>query len=514
MHSRICLGALILGLVGCGVFGADSSDPGGGTPSVTPDGGLPMGAPPATVGTPDNNELTNEFGVFVATTGSADGDGTKEHPFASIGAGIERVKDLKLRVYVCAGTYNESLTLVDAVSVIGALTCDGGAWHTGGARTVLAAPTSPAIRAKNIVSTTRFDGFDVSAPVGTAMSPSSIALIAENASKLTVANTKLTSAKAFDGADGADGTQLTLAATAKGTDGLASAGPALADPIKPIPYQGGTAGGVGSCAGAAGHDGESGGAGGNGATEHCGAAVVMGNTIYLWQVYGADVRTDAVPHSGAAGGAGTDGVSAAAIGALTPAGYTPVAGTAGTDGAPGKGGSGGNGGPLYGASGVAADNNKYHFGAAGAGGGAGGCPGLAGTFGGGGGASIAALVFASPGLAFTTTELVAGAGGAGGKGAFGGQPTAGGAPGAIKAGATAASAGGAGGRAGFSGNGAGGPSVALAHTGGEIVVAQDTHLTAGTAGAGVVERSRTDSVGNKVTIPASASGPATPTLAF
>ena len=37
---------------------------------------------------------------------------------------------------------------------------------------------------------------------------------------------------------------------------------------------------------------------------------------------------------------------------------------------------------------------------------------------GGGGASIAALVFASPGLSFTTCELVAGNGGNGGKGAF------------------------------------------------------------------------------------------------
>ena len=143
MHTRILLGAGLLGLVGCGVFGSDASDPApvAATPHAPPaandDGGLPEGAPPPAVGTPANNELTNEFGVFVTATAAAGGDGTMDHPFATISAGIERVKDLKLRVYVCAGTYKESLTLVNAVSVISALSCDGGVWKTGGAHAVL-----------------------------------------------------------------------------------------------------------------------------------------------------------------------------------------------------------------------------------------------------------------------------------------------------------------------------------------------------------------------------------------
>jgi len=122
-------------------------------------------------------------------------------------------------------------------------------------------------------------------------------------------------------------------------------------------------------------------------------------------------------------------------------------------------------------------------------------------------------VFASAGLSLTTTELVAGGGGNGGKGAFPSAPTAGGNPGAPASGTTLAAAGGAGGRAGFSGNGAGGPSIALAHTGGEIVVAADTHLTAGAAGAGVPDRSM-DVDGVTVTIPASIAGAAMPILAF
>ena len=162
------------------------------------------------------DELTSEFGVFVTTTGTADGDGTKEHPLLTIAAGIDKVKDLKLRVYVCAGTYAESLTLVNAVSVIGSLGCDGGVWTPTGGRSILNAPTSPAVRAKDIALATRFEGFDVTAPAGTAAAPNSIALIAENAPMLTVAKSKLTSAKAWDGADGSDPTQLVSGATLDG----------------------------------------------------------------------------------------------------------------------------------------------------------------------------------------------------------------------------------------------------------------------------------------------------------
>jgi hypothetical protein len=522
MHSRILLGAGLLGLVGCGVFGSDStSDPppvaaAPDPPAATEDGGLPEGAPPPAVGTPANNELTNEFGVFVTATAPTGGDGTIEHPFATISAGIERVKDLKLRVYVCAGTYKESLTLVNAVSVISALSCDGGVWTTGGARAVLEAPTSPAIRAKDIGLSTRLEGFDVTAPAGTAMTPNSIALIAENAPMLTIASSKLTSAKAFDGVDGTDGVQLTLGALAKGTDGYAQSGPSVpGNPFAAIGHNTGRPGGVGSCVGAAGHDGESGGTGGNGATEKCGPA----GPLYLWSIYssaatGAYERSDAMVRVASPGAAGTDGASAQSVGLLTPDGYSPSSGTNGTDGAPGKGGGGGNGGPHAIDTGLhcsATLNGNYFYGASGAGGGAGGCPGLAGTAGGGGGASIAALVFASPGLTLTTVDLVAGDGGRGGKGTFGSLPQPGGQPGTTPTGASPATAGSFGGRAGFSGNGAGGPSAALAFTAGAVVLSPDTHTTAGAAGAGVAVRSEPFT---SVTMPASAAGSSVPVLQF
>ena len=523
MHSRILLGVGLLGLVGCGVFGSDStSDPAPVAatpepPAATDDGGLPEGAPPPAVGTPANNELTNEYGVFVSAAAPAGGDGTLERPFATISAGIERVKDLKLRVYVCAGTYKEALALVNAVSVIGALSCDGGVWQTGGARVVLQAPTSPAIRAKDIALATRLEGFDVTAPAGTAMAPNSIAFIAENATMLTVANTKLTSAKAFDGADGTTAAQLTAGTTTAGGNGLPFSA-ALANPITGPRPQLGAAGGIGTCGGAPGHDGENGKKGGTGAIELCEqfTHIATGQVDWQWVPYtrGGVVytRSDGVPGTGAAGIPGSDGASASTYGGFTPEGYAPRDGTAGVDGAPGLGGGGGNAAPTnFGAQCGSANVGNIIYDASGAGGGAGGCPGLAGKPGNGGGASIAALVFASPGLSLTGCDLVAGDGGKGGSGAFPSAPTPGGNPGIGPSGTTAALGGGAGGRAGFSGNGAGGPSVALAYTGGNIVAAQDTHLTPGTAGVGVAARTNAST---NVTIPASASGPAMATLAF
>jgi hypothetical protein len=521
MHSRIILGVGILGLMGCGIFGSEDTStppaaaapaPPGTDPAASTDGGLPEGAPPASVGTPMPNELTNEFGVFVTATAAAGGDGTKEHPLATISAGIERVKDLKLRVYVCAGTYAESLTLVNAVSVIGSLACDGGVWTTGGGRSIVNAPTSPAMRAKDITLTTRFDGLDVNAPAGTAASPNSIGLIAQNATMLTVANTKLVSSKAFDGADGTDGVQLTLGASANGHNGAAAGGPFALAPFSPIPRQPGAAGGVGACVGAPGHDGVSGGQGGTGSTQDCKASVVGGNTVYIWNLVDLSYdRSNAVPQPSGPGIAGTDGTSASTIGSFsTVDGYAPAGGSAGGDGSPGKGGTGGSAGPLWGTPGDASNVGTYRIGASGPGGGAGGCPGLAGAPGTGGGASVAALVFASPGLAFTTVELVAGDGGRGGKGAFGSLELGGGAPGTFPSGATAGTAGSLGGRAGYSGNGAGGPSIALASTGGAVAVAPDTHTTPGVAGAGVAARTNAGGV----TIPASVAGPAMPVFQF
>lgn len=515
MHLRSCSALVLVGLLGCGVFGSDPSE-GAGDPADPAKPGdptqLPPDAPPPLEEAPRDDELTEKYGVFVTPNGTEDGDGTRAHPLASINAAIARVKDSKLRVYVCAGLYKESVTLVSGVSMVGALACDGATWRTSAQRARVEAPASPALQARDIVLGTRFEGFDVVAPAGAPEAPSSIGLLAERASKLVIVGSKLAAGKAADGADGAEGTALTLGAGTQGADGLAYEGPLVPGGMAgTVGYHKGQSGGVGSCDGAAGHDGENGGQGGNAATQVCAEA----GGVTRWNVYSTVFgtlydRSNGVALSGAAGVAGADGANAA-IGSLSPEGFTASAGSPGTDGQPGKGGSGGNGGAYFTGP---CPVGQYIYGAAGPGGGAGGCPGLAGAPGGGGGASIAALVFASAGLTFKASELVAADGGKGGQGAFGSEPTAGGAAGAPKNGSPPGAPGGAGGRAGFGGNGAGGPSFALAHSGGDPVVAPDTTTKAGAAGAGVAERTRTDAVGNAVTIPASPEGPSKPVHAF
>ena len=141
MHSRIILGVGILGLMGCGVFGSEDTSATRRrqrrrvTPRPTSDARAACPTrlhrrsarrPPTSSPRSVRRLRRDERYAPTATE-------RRQHPLATIAAGIERVKDLKLRVYVCAGTYDESLTLVNAVSVIGSLGCDGGMWTTGGA---------------------------------------------------------------------------------------------------------------------------------------------------------------------------------------------------------------------------------------------------------------------------------------------------------------------------------------------------------------------------------------------
>src|SRR5690606_27505872 len=116
---------------------------------------------------------------------------------------IELAKSNARRVYVCAGTYQEALVLSNGVSVIGGFDCSNpNEWKALGGKSRLEAPTSPAVTAAQIDHPTRFEGFEVVAPDGADGSPSSIALLANEATALTVAHATLRAGKGFDGANG------------------------------------------------------------------------------------------------------------------------------------------------------------------------------------------------------------------------------------------------------------------------------------------------------------------------
>lgn len=496
----------------CSTFTA-SADPPVAAPAAGADGGpVPDGphAPPVP-GTPDPSEFTEEFGVFVAPKGTPGASGTRERPLASIQAAIDLAQSLGKRVYVCAGTYRESLVVANSISVIGGLACPSGAWTVSSARSRVEAPSSPALVARNITAPTRIDGLEVIAPQGTDVNLSSIALVADVAPSLTVARSVLRASNAKGGASGVEGVQLALdQAAATGTAGE------VARERSSIP-QGG-AGGTSVCVNAAGHNGGSGGSGGKGGNASCSQCVSTPIAVcispYGWYATSGRPAAPGGAPSGAASSNGMDGSNAVA-GTFGAQGYLPSDGKAGSDGTPGAGGVGGAG--AQGAREATKTCDAAYVGgvwggSAGNGGGAGGCPGLAGTPGTGGGASVAALVFMSPGLTFDSSELVAGDGGQGGQGTLGSDATAGGQPIPALGLAGAPSPGQPGGTSGVSGNGNNGPSVAVVHSG-PAPTLRTTRTTHGQGGALMPERSR-DSLGVTRTVPATPAGAAQDILAL
>ncbi|MBX3191968.1 MAG: hypothetical protein KF819_33565 [Labilithrix sp.] len=485
----------------------------------TPDPGGPNAenpkAPPVS-GTPSDSELTEDFGVFVSKTGNDANTGARPKPFATIGAGIAEAKRVGKRVYVCAGTYHESITVQDSISIIGSLDCSTPTWKSSTNATRVESPSSPAMRATDITSPTRIEGLMLLAPNATASSGSSIGLVAERASGLVIARSRIMAGNAASGEDGVEGVQLSNGATVRGAAYVPEAEcvqGGVAQTCTPSVSLGwlkpkGGAGGVGACMGEAGHDGEAGGNGGSGGLHE---PYYNGSALRFMFRYFDDKVSNGpelgVVKQGVAGTAGTDGANANTIGVFSAEGYTPADGVPGTSGAPGKGGYGGRGANPQRDPNATPTNGVWR-GIGGAGGGAGGCPGLAGTAGTGGGASVAALLIDSP-VVIDDSTLVASSGGHGGRGALGSVPTAGGAPGNVAAGIPAIVAGAPGGRggaAGVSGNGAPGPSVGIAYKGAAPKLLSTSSVTRGNGGVARDAQTRTDGFGNVKTVPAMPAG--------
>lgn len=490
MHAprALVIATLSVLVAACASFGSDpEAPPAGGAPgpSGTPAPDPKKDAPPPPQATPPESELTEKFGYFVTEKGDDEDEGSRAKPFKTIGKALSTAKIDGKRIYVCAGNYAEAIVLEDGVSMIGGYDCSSATWMNGSTKSRIVSPTSPAMRATNITTTTRFEGFDVSAPGATEPSGSSIGLIAENAKALTIASARITSGSGAPGRVGIEGLQLreTNPNGGKGEQGsyeFASA----------VPYPA-AVGGTSTCEGAPNHDGGAGGSGGR-----PGHYLAKQNALTaFWDTLvshgSGEVKT------GADGKRGAPGASATAMGKLQVDGYVAADGEQGGDGQPGAGGAGGDAiGPPY----TAASDfvGQKWISRGGGGGGAGGCPGLAGTPGKGGGASIAVALFASP-VSFEKSSVEAGNGGAGGRGTFGSNPLPGGAGGMGLH--QSGKAGGAGGDSGVSGSGAGGPSWAIAHTGGAPKLTSTT-TRFGAGGAGALE----EVTATGKVLPASAAG--------
>ncbi len=452
------------------------------------DAALPPGCDAKKLPADDACVIDEAAAVFVSTTGSASGDGTRAKPLASIADGIT-------------------------------LACSSWKWNASG-RAKIASPQSPAMRATSINLDTRVEGFDVVAPAGTANAPSSIGFIAATSPGVRFVHGSITAGAGFAGAAGSDAVQLTNGAYVNGDENTADGKCSGVTAPVCISWHTSRAGGVNACIGKTGFAGGNGGEGGNG-----GSYIDNGfqwSEQTSWSVGLPQVATSttaagstgvSAAQVGATGAIGTNGSNGTA-GVFSSSGFTPADGTAATDGAPGQGGGGGAGYGIPNSRLGSYPNGTLVYGIPGSGGGAGGCPGLAGSQGKGGGASVALLATDSP-MTFEDSKLVASAGGAGGAAGASTAGTSGGAGGAdatgyglALAGKFLGASGGAGGNAGLSGQGAGGPSVGYAYHG-VAPTFLSTPITYGAGGSGAPAK-----VVPAGTIPASPNGLAANSTTF
>jgi hypothetical protein len=444
--------------------------------------------------------LRDDLGVFASASKGSDatGDGTMASPFATASHALTFAKAHGKRVFLCAETYAENLTLENGVSMFGGLDCSQPKWTVSATRAHFAAPASPAARADNLTTTTTIEAVEIFAPDATTPSGSSIGLIANASPALGLTNVWIQAGNAMDGTWGVEGA----------ANGLNTAGAPSVNPVQctnSVQCQAYAAlrpqGGSSAC----GANGGSGGKGGAWQSTPCGQGFICpGVQSYYWnQVFNAGAGDKLVPVDGKPGAPGASG----ALGTFSAAGYAAGNGVAGSSGTAGAGGSGGDGAQPN-ISPEAQNTGESYSGIQGPGGGAGGCGGNAGTAGTGGGASVALIAVASP-LRLISSRLASANGGNGGAGTFGSAATNGTQPGAHPLGAPAGTRGGNGGEAGVSGAGAGGHSVAIAYQGALPLVDAASTLSPGTPGNGQAEQSN----GSKM-IGASANGVSQPIYSF
>ncbi len=497
------------------------------------DATLEVGAPPVDLplsadidqGKADSAVSTNNIYVAAGGADSMTCGESAKSPCATITRGISRAATFTppRTVVVAAGSYYESLKLVDQVSIKGGYSANFSKGPgTGGTSNIFGSKISGeaiAVKAENLTRVTELVAFTVQATDASGAGKSSYGVFVEDSPNLVLRELKIISGKGAAGTNGSAGTigeagikggpgfggkahilpPLTCGTIAKGAAGWNGDGAAAAkDKSGKVCGQAGGDGGKGetitpwSCSGTNGKAVTP----ASGAAEACGAGNKgKGGKGGKPGKEGCDGGVTEKAQDGFAGckgkdgAAGTDGKGGKGMGSTAKDGtYAPADGVDGGSGKGGQGGGGGGGGGGYSAcSGLLA----LKWGGGGGGGGAGGCSAIGGTGGKGGGASIG--IYIAKG--YTTQKIIncsissgkGGAGGKGGKGAVGGLGGIGGAPGKGVDGGGAGGAGGeggAGGAGGGGGGGGGGAVVGIYIGGGASPATSGNTYTMGTPGAG------------------------------
>ncbi|MBM4374551.1 MAG: hypothetical protein FJ095_05650 [Deltaproteobacteria bacterium] len=408
-----------------------------------------------------NDAVANSCGVFVSTTkgsNSADAEGTKEKPFASLDKAIAHAASTGAKaLYVCGEKFTESAQLPSGIDVYGGLDCAKNWRPKAGLKSALHGVTDQI--ALRVVGAGQSRLRDVAIVAANATNPggSSIALLVSEAT-LDLEDVDLTAGDAAAGATGASEPMAAKSGT-KGSQGKtgcisnASVQPDVAPKTACDDLSLSIAGngGVGN--------------------EFDGAAGTSGNSqpLVAYSNGGAGQTAAGIAckdgTAGLPGVPGMPGDGAVGLGTLdVTKGFVGVVGGAGkSNGTPGQGGGGGGGG-----SGKKSCTDTMFAAPSGGSGGSGGCGGKSASGGDSGGSSIA-LVSLNAKITFKSGSLTAKSGGAGGQGGAGQEGGAGfgGGGGGIgnSSDACKGGQGGAGGRGGAGGGGRGGHSIGLAYLG-------------------------------------------------
>lgn len=412
----------------------------------------------------DGIDGSKDWAIFVSPMGDDANLGTMESPVKTVTKALALAStNNKHGVYLSAGTYPESVKLVDGIGIYGGYDA-ASRWQRLMSNKSIISGGVTAITATGLTKQTEVQQVTIRSANGAAGSAANIAgqssygvFAVNNTGLLVLRSNTIVAGDGGAGGLGATGaTAVTGVNNGNGTDG-----------------QGGVSGGSnGGGGGAQGNSacGRAGGAGGSGSQGNSGGGGAEGTNNpgsgggggSKSSICGSNASGGGRGGNGANGTNGGIGPAAASFGTATAAGYNPASGGSGTGGsAAAAGGGGGAGG-----GGVSTLVCKSDTGGGGGGGGAGGCPGGGGVGGGGGGGSIGVYAFGSKVL-IANCAITTGKGGDGGNGGAGTAGSVGGTGGKGGGGADDAAGGGDGGNGGKGGDagagagGTGGPSFGM-----------------------------------------------------
>ena len=442
---------------------------------------------PVCTADPASAPAEDDCGVFVSSSlGDDASPGTRKQPVRTFERAISLARKGPLRVYACAETFPEAVTVPSGVELWGGLDCARDWSYLGGDNLTVLAPEPDLVPLKvekgeeggiSTLADLRLEAADASVPGG-----SSIAMLVLTDTAVELRRSELVAGDGAKGAPGARGGELPAKGGAPGSSGAAACS---ADSVPGAPPAI-TACGEVQTVGGKGGDGSAalGGSGNDGQPE-------LVPNPEGWGLGGAGETAALQCHHGEDGENGTDGAHAEGArraGRITFQGWEGERGGDGGNGRPGQGGGGG-GGSRGGSFSCGLGPNTPKGGASGGSGGGGGCGGRGGKGGGFGGASIGLVSFSGD-VSLEATSIVTGSGGDGGAG---GLAQLGGAQGVPGIGGASVGAshpgcwgglGGKGGSGGYGGGGLGGPSIGIAHLAGLFPAGHNLAIKTGMPGKG------------------------------